>query len=234
VAFVTSIFPNPVEPTLGTFHGQLSRELRETCDLSVLSPQPWFPAAPEVAQLERWQRFGRIPREYSVEGVSTFSPKYLMVPGISEAVRPWLMYPELLRVASRLHRKSPIDVINGLWLYPDGVAAAKVAQRLGVPLVLTGLGCDVNICLDEPLKRPQIVAAAHQAHSIIVVSEPLKWRLVAEGVARRRSPSSPTASTRRRSPSAIGANARQVCHFLSINGDVSTSDGWPKRRACCR
>jgi glycosyltransferase involved in cell wall biosynthesis len=180
--FVTSIFPNPVQPTLGTFHGQLSRELGQTCDLDVVTPQPWFPATPEWGPLKRWQKFSRIPRQYVVEGVPAHSPKYFMVPAVSEAVRPWLIYPELVKVASRLHAHKPVDVINGLWLYPDGVAAAKVAARLEIPLVLTGLGCDVNVYLEEPAKRPQILAAARQARSIIVVSRPLKDCLVAAGV----------------------------------------------------
>jgi len=182
VAFVTSIFPNPAEPTLGMFHGQLAAELRHFCDMTVLSPHPWFPPLPAVSALERWQKFGRIPAEFTVSGVRALSPKYLMVPAVSETIRPSLMYPSLARAAARLHRARPIDVIDGLWLYPDGIAAAKVARRLRVPLVLTALGCDVNLCLEHPAMRSQILEAVAQAHAVIAVSDALKERLCREGV----------------------------------------------------
>jgi teichuronic acid biosynthesis glycosyltransferase TuaC len=182
VAFVTSIFPNPAMPTLGTFHGQLAAELRRVCNLTVISPHPWFPRLPQMAALERWQQFGRIPARFATAGVEAFSPKYPMVPGVSERVRPRLMAPSLTRLAARLHRARPFDVINGLWMYPDGVAAAAMARRLGVPFVLTGLGCDINDCMDEPALRSQIVRSACDARAVIVVSDALKDRLCAEGV----------------------------------------------------
>jgi glycosyltransferase involved in cell wall biosynthesis len=180
--FMTSIFPNPVEPTLGTFHGHLSYELAQICDLTVVTPHPWFPRSPRLPWLERWQRFSRIPRQFTMKGVTAFSPKYLMVPGVSEDVRPMLMYPGLSRVAKRAHVEDRVDVINALWMYPDGVAAAHVARRLGVPLVLTGLGCDINLCLDDAWKRRQILDATSHARAIIVVSTALKERLCSEGV----------------------------------------------------
>ena len=39
VAFVTSIFPNPEELTLGTFHEQIVRQ-RRRCAVTAISPQP--------------------------------------------------------------------------------------------------------------------------------------------------------------------------------------------------
>jgi glycosyltransferase involved in cell wall biosynthesis len=182
VAFVTSIFPNPAEPTLGMFHRQLAGELRHFCELTVLNPHPWFPPLPAMAPLDRWQKYGRIPRTFTIDGIQALSPKYPMVPAISEGVRPSLMAPALVRAAVSLHASRPVDVVNGLWIYPDGVAAARAARRLGVPLVLTGLGCDINLCLEDAAMRRQILASTTQAAGIIVVSEALKDRLCLEGV----------------------------------------------------
>jgi len=88
----------------------------------------------------------------------------------------------LVRAAVSLHASRPVDVVNGLWMYPDGVAAARVARRLDVPLVLTGLGCDINLCLEDGAMRRQILASTTQAAAIIVVSDALKDRLCREGV----------------------------------------------------
>src|SRR5258708_6280332 len=124
VAFVTSIFPNPEDPTLGTFHEQIVRQLVERCAVTVISPQPWFPRLPVLtAALEPWLHYARIPRTWQMHGLTVQSPKYAMVPRISESVRALLMLPGILRAIARLHRARRFDVVAGLWLYPDGVAA---------------------------------------------------------------------------------------------------------------
>ena len=93
-----------------------------------------------------------------------------------------LMLPGILRAIVRLHRARRFDVVAGLWLYPDGVAAAWASRWLGVPLVLVGLGCDINVCLDVPAQARQILSAVRRASSVIVVSQNLKDRLCAAGV----------------------------------------------------
>ncbi len=182
VAFVTSIFPNPEDPTLGAFHEQIAAELSTRCELTVISPHPWFPRLPGPQALEPWLHYARIPRAWQLRGIPVVSPKYAMVPRLSESIRPLLMFPGLLRVMRGLHRSRGFDVIAGLWLYPDGVAAAWVAKWLGVPLVLVGLGCDVNVCLQQPVQAAQLLSAVRQAGEVIVVADNLKEQLCAAGV----------------------------------------------------
>jgi len=180
VLFLSSIFPNPQNPTLGTFHEQLAGQLAGMCELEIASPLPWFPRLPGPVP-SRWAQYAAIPADYEVAGLRVRSPKYPMVPLVSESIRPALMVPGMLRQIRRLHRQKAFDVIAGLWMYPDGVAAAAVARLLNIPSVLVGLGCDINLCMDNQLQRAQILAAARSAAAIIVVDESLKTRLVADG-----------------------------------------------------
>jgi teichuronic acid biosynthesis glycosyltransferase TuaC len=182
VLLVTNLFPTPAEPTRGVFTGQLARELAKRCRLSVVCPLPWFPRWLDVAPLRRWGVFSRVPDHYWIGGQLVCSPKYAMLPKLSEAVHPDLMFPSLWDAVRRLHRLRPVDVVNAKWLYPDGVAAARVAERLGAPLVLSASGCDVNLFLGQAAKRRRILDAVDRAAAVTAVSAGLRDRLEAEGV----------------------------------------------------
>ncbi|MFA5944462.1 MAG: glycosyltransferase [Candidatus Thermoplasmatota archaeon] len=64
------------------------------------------------------------------------------------------------------------DLLHGQFLHPQGVAAAKAAERLGTKLVLTGHGFDVY---DLPRRSPRWAALAQatlaQADEVITVSQ---------------------------------------------------------------
>jgi glycosyltransferase involved in cell wall biosynthesis len=80
-----------------------------------------------------------------------------------------------------MHAVKPFDVVNAQWLYPDGVAAVRIGQSLRVPVVLTALGSDVNVCMREPAKWKQVIESLEGAAAITTVSAALKDRLVAGG-----------------------------------------------------
>jgi glycosyltransferase involved in cell wall biosynthesis len=109
-----------------------------------------------------------------------------MIPRVSEAVHAALMFPSLFQTVKRLHRENRFDVVNTQWLYPDGVAAALATRRLGLPHVVTALGCDANLFLKQRHKRPQIAWALRQAQGITVVSNALRKFLIEEGFGDKR------------------------------------------------
>jgi glycosyltransferase involved in cell wall biosynthesis len=67
-------------------------------------------------------------------------------------------------------------------MYPDGVAAIALGRRLGIPVVLTALGCDVNDFLNDPRLRENILEAAHAAAAVTTVSAPLAQTLIEAGI----------------------------------------------------
>ncbi len=76
--------------------------------------------------------------------------------------------------------------MNTQWLYPDGVATALATRRLGLPHVVTALGCDANLFLKQRHKRSQIAWALRQAQGITVVSDALRKFLIEEGFGDKR------------------------------------------------
>ncbi|WNM57916.1 glycosyltransferase family 4 protein [Candidatus Nitrospira allomarina] len=182
VLFISQIFPTPVNPTKGVFSQQLVQGLMNYCDVRVVCPQPWFPRLPRWKYLERWHGYSLIPTEYDVDAIPVLSPKYPFIPKLGDRYHSFLFFLGLVRYAFALKRRFRFDVINAHWLYPDGVAAARLARIVGVPLVLSGLGCDVNMFLFEKRKRGAILRALKQASRVTVVSEELKAHLLGEGI----------------------------------------------------
>ena len=182
VLLFTNLFPNPVDQTRGIFTEQLARELMEICDVTVVCPLPWFPRWSFLRRFPRWYEFAEVPAVYSVNGVQVHSPKYLILPRISEPLLGMLMFAGTFLTVRKLHRQSPFDVINSMWLYPDSVAAGWIAKLLGIPMVPTALGCDVNRMLRESGKRNQILSMLERSRSITAVSDSLRDGMISNGV----------------------------------------------------
>jgi glycosyltransferase involved in cell wall biosynthesis len=105
-----------------------------------------------------------------------------MLPKVSERVHHRLMALCLPRLRDRLGTMAPFDLVNAHWLYPDCVAGARLASRMAVPLVASAHGCDANRDLGDPGKGPPILGALRQASSVVVVSTPLRERILSEGI----------------------------------------------------
>jgi len=182
VLIFTNLFPNPEDPTRGIFTWQLAQELRELCNVTVVCPLPWFPRWSFLRRFKQWYGFAQVPSEYEFRGIHVHSPKYPMLPRVSEPLLGVLMFLGTFVTVWRLHRRRRFDVINPMWLYPDAVAAGWIGKLLGIPLVPTALGCDVNLFLGERAKRGQILAMLRRSPAITAVSEALRERIVAEGI----------------------------------------------------
>ena len=66
----------------------------------------------------------------------------------------------------RLRKEFDFDFIDAHYLYPDGVAATHLANKLGVPVVLTARGSDVNLLPRYPWVRRQISGALKRADAM--------------------------------------------------------------------
>ena len=75
----------------------------------------------------------------------------------------------------------PLSAILATWLYPDCVAAARLAEELGVPVWFKVHGSD-RFHLEAPGRRNRILAACEQAKGIICVCRSLADALAAAGV----------------------------------------------------
>jgi glycosyltransferase involved in cell wall biosynthesis len=184
ILLFSNLFPTPREPARGTFTGHIVDHLATLADVTVVVPLPWIPSSSVVAALlpRQSKAFAGLPARADRGSVPVYFARYPLVPRLSERAHAFCMRLGAGPLIRRLHRERPFDVINAHWLYPDGAAAVKIGARLGLPVVLTALGSDINRMLPDPVHSAQIRAALQGARAITVVSRDLKSRLVATGV----------------------------------------------------
>jgi len=171
----TSLFPSDARPRHGIFVETRLAHLVRDCgvDARVVAPVPWFPfTAPAFGA---YARLAATPRQATrANGLQVSYPRYLMLPRVGVASQPDAMARAGAAGAARLQRSGwQPDLIDAHYLYPDGVAAAILAQRLGVPFVMTARGTDVNVLARMPGPGRRIRWAAERAAAVIAVSSRL-------------------------------------------------------------
>jgi glycosyltransferase involved in cell wall biosynthesis len=82
-----------------------------------------------------------------------------------------------LRLLKAMRQSFPFDIIDAHWAYPDGFAAAVLANFFHVPFALTVRGDDINILPEFFLRRQLIRWALQRASLVIALSNELKERV---------------------------------------------------------
>lgn len=171
----STLYPNSAQPAHGVFVETRLRHLVAGGEVesTVLAPVAWRPGAAL-----------RVPAQERRHALDVHHPRFLALPGVGLLTNPGLLYraarPVLRRLVSQGHR---FDLVDGHYLYPDGVAAIRLARDLGVPVVLTARGSDTSQFPFLPVAGPRIRRAIAEADALIAVSAALKDGLVALGAA---------------------------------------------------
>jgi glycosyltransferase involved in cell wall biosynthesis len=124
--------------------------------------------------------------------LTVWHPRFFAPPGLGRNLRAWSYARGVRRAVEQVRADFPFDVLNAHFAYPDGVAGAWLAQRCGVPLVVSVLGSDVNVHARHPLQRVQIRWTLRSAARVVAVSEALRREVVALGVPEERTAVVPT------------------------------------------
>ena len=186
VLSLTTLYPHAGAPHHGVFvENRLSALAARGHELRIVAPVPWFPLSePPVLRraLEPYAVHARAPRTERRRGLRIDHPRYLLPPKMGMNVAPARLASAFLRGALDALRDGFVpDLIDAHYFYPDGVAAAAVARRLDLPLVVTARGTDVNLIPAYPRQRRAIVAAAAQAEHTICVADALREALIGFG-----------------------------------------------------
>jgi glycosyltransferase involved in cell wall biosynthesis len=180
----SSLFPSTVRPRHGIFvETRLRHLLREGhIDARVIAPVPWFPFRSKW--FGSYARIASTPRrELRSGGVDVSYPRYVMLPKVGVALQPDAMARSCIAdVQSWIDNGWRPDLIDAHYFYPDGVAAALVAQRFQTPFVVTARGTDVNVIARQPGPGRRVLWAARRAAAVVAVSSSLKQALIELGV----------------------------------------------------
>ncbi|WND02610.1 glycosyltransferase [Temperatibacter marinus] len=179
ILLFSTLFPNAANPSLGVFVENRMQHLRKDCDVKVkvIAPVPWFPFRSKVFGV--YGQYARAPKYEVRKGVEIWHPRYITVPKVGMRITPTTLYHAGLRAAKKMIAEGfDFDVIDAHYLFPDGIAAAKIAKELGKPFTMTARGSDVTeIGLMDPY-RDWIKDACAAAGRVMTVSESLRQDLV--------------------------------------------------------
>lgn len=141
-----------------------------------MAPVPWFPFT--QAMFGDYAKHASAPERAVRHGVDVFHPRYLIPPKTAMRAAPASLTRCLRRKAHDLIADGwDFDFIDAHYIYPDGVAAMRVARELGKPLIVTARGTDINLLPNFAGPRKQILEVAQRADSVIAVAAALKTEL---------------------------------------------------------
>ncbi|MFL5254413.1 MAG: glycosyltransferase [Rhodopila sp.] len=175
----STLFPNEVRHNHGIFVENRLRHLLGSGEATslVLAPVPWFPSRHE--RFGDWALNARVPAHEVRHGIEILHPRFPVIPKVGMSAALWLLYRAMLPVVRRLLTEGRrFDVIDAHCVYPDGVAAAWIGAAVGLPVVITARGTDVNLIPKYPWPRRMIQDAIRKADALVAVSAALKQVLV--------------------------------------------------------
>ncbi|HEY1288906.1 MAG TPA: glycosyltransferase family 4 protein [Burkholderiales bacterium] len=178
----TTLYPNAARPAHGIFVETRLRQLLASGQVqsTVVAPVPWFPFTHPA--FGAYAAHARAPRAETRNGIEVLHPRFPALPKVGTTLAPFLLYRGALSLVERLRRERGFGLVDAHYFYPDGVAAAMLGRRLGVPVVITARGTDINLIAQQRIPRRMIRWAASQAGAIVAVSQALKEKLAALGV----------------------------------------------------
>lgn len=182
---ISSLYPSSIQPSFGVFVENRLRHLLEDTGITakVIAPVPWFPFKNQL--FGRYSLFARTPKYEVLNGIEVYHPRFLVLPKVGARLTPFFLALTLKRAIRRLRATGyDADLFDAHYLYPDGVAVAKVAQAFKKPFVMTARGSDVTEIGRKPFYRRAIEWALSLCSHAITVSNSLRDELKAYGLGR--------------------------------------------------
>jgi len=180
----TSLFPNREEPGHGIFVYHRTAHLAARGHrVVVVAPVPYFP---KWISSQRFSSYSRVPQYEQADALQVWHPRYPLLPKVSMPLHGLLMLLGCVRLVRRLHREHRFDCIDAHYVYPDGFCAAILGKLVGIPVVVSARGTDMNLFPKFAIIRRLIRWTLRNAVGGIAVSGPLKSLMLAHGLVTER------------------------------------------------
>jgi len=182
VLTLATLFPNGARPAFGGFVE------RQTCGLAALPGVEVEVVAPiglpiwPLSLHPRYSWLRSLPASETRNGLVVHRPRYRIWPAARKAQRARAMAAALLPVLRDIRSRFPFDVIDAEFFWPDGPAAMRLAEALGLPFSIKARGSDIHLWGRRPDVAAQIVAAGEAAGGLLSVSAALRHDMIALGL----------------------------------------------------
>ena len=178
VLSIATLFPDSARPNFGLFVEKSLRALaaQPGIDLTIVAPVglPPFP----LSLHPRYRALRDLPLADDWSGLTVYRPRFTLIPKIGSRFNPAAIARAVLRTVGH----QPFDVVDAQFFYPDGPAAMRVADRLGLPFSAKARGADISHFGHDPATAPQLLAAAHEAAGLLAVSDAMRRDMAAIGI----------------------------------------------------
>lgn len=170
---ISRSYPSSEFPTMGVFVERTTTLAAEEMDVSVICPVPWGPPLPVETEFDRYRRVER--SRVGENGVRVEYPRVPSGPGyLLHRFDAALQYLPVRRAADRLWEERGFDLIHAHIVYPEGVVAARLGKRYGVPVVTTEQAMWKPWLDDYPSVRRQVLSALDDIRVVSVLSDALR------------------------------------------------------------
>ena len=178
VLSIATLFPDAARPNFGLFVEKSLRALaaQPGIELTIVAPigLPPFP----LSLHPRYRALRTLPHCEDWHGITVHRPRFRLIPGIGARFNP----AAIARAVRPIVRGGDYDVVDAQFFYPDGSAAMRVAEALGLPFSIKARGADISHFGHHPATRPQLLAAAGRAAGLLAVSDSMHRDMAAIGV----------------------------------------------------
>lgn len=178
VLSIATLFPDAARPNFGLFVERSLRALAaQPCiDLTVIAPVgiPPFP----LSLHKRYRALRALPHTEQWNGLTVYRPRFTLIPRYGARLNP----AKVARAVLSAVRGQSFDVVDAQFFYPDGPAAMRVADALGVPFSAKARGADISHFGHDPATSPQLLAAADKASGLLAVSDSMRREMAAIGI----------------------------------------------------
>lgn len=113
---------------------------------------------------------------------SIHRPRFMLIPGLAASRNARAIADAVIPRALQMHNENPFDLVDAQFFWPDGPAAKRIADALGLPFSIKARGADIHHWTTVPGCREQIIEAARDAAGLLAVSEAIKTDIAALGV----------------------------------------------------
>ena len=163
----TTLFPNPIEPARGIFVRNRLAAIAPHADLLVVAP---VNAGRNPAVL-------RTPfRRRDPAGFEVIHPRFAVLPGLLKGWDAAFLHGEVAPQVGGVLREFRATLMDTHYAYPDGAAASRFAQALGIPFVLSVRGSDLEVLARDEARRGAIASTLREAGAVVAVSRSLERR----------------------------------------------------------
>ncbi|UAB76807.1 glycosyltransferase [Erythrobacter sp. SCSIO 43205] len=190
VLSLSTLYPNPVNPRFGTFVARsleaLAKRGAETVgqdtggwQVSVVNPIGLPPLA-----LGRYRELAKLPNKAEEHGITVHRPRFTLIPKVGARRNASAIAKAALPIIHRINEETPIDLIDAQFFFPDGPAAALIADEMKLPLSIKARGSDITYWGGVDFARDQMLNAAIRAKGLLAVSGSMAKEMAAIGIAR--------------------------------------------------